>query len=225
MIIGIHGYLGSMKTTTATILAELAKESGYTILSNQPLSFPYIKLDMDMLRVYAILGRDLPWPKVFIFGDEWQQVMDARRSMDGDELINTYMIAQTRKRGIKLCYITSLRGMNDLRLRDNTNIIFKCYKCHKTVDPMTGSVHKGNICYDDECEKPHCADWYIINVAAGRGVHRTLYNPEIAFKLFDTKYIISPIAHLNEQDIAAIKAQLIGRVEEYEANLGMNPLV
>lgn len=203
MIIGIHGYLGSMKTVTGVALAKLAQESGYTIVSNQPLNFDYIRLDMDLLRRYTILGEPLPYgDKVFILGDEWQQVMDARRSMDGDELINTYLVAQTRKRGIKFAYITSLRGMNDLRLRDNTNIIFKCFKRHKIG---------GAICYNDECDNPHYADWYIINVAAGKGVHRTFKNPEIVYKLFDTKHIISPIAHLNEKEMQEIvKAIKVG---------------
>jgi len=76
MIIGIHGYLGSFKTTTAVALAKLSYDNGYTVMSNQPLNFPYVKLDMDMIRRYAIIGEQLPYERLFILGDEWQQVMD-----------------------------------------------------------------------------------------------------------------------------------------------------
>ena len=163
----------------------------------------YVPLDMDMIRRYAIIGEQLPYKKLFILGDEWQQVMDARRSMDGDELINTYFIMQTRKRGIILDYCTSLRGMSELRLRDNTNIIIKCYKRHK---------QGGQICYTDWCIRPHYCEWYIINVAAGKGVHRYFKNPELIFPMYDTNYIISPISHLSEKDMhditSAIKKSL-----------------
>jgi hypothetical protein len=195
MIIGIHGYLGSFKTTTAVALAKLSYDNGYTVMSNQPLNFPYVKLDMDMIRRYAIIGEQLPYEKLFILGDEWQQVMDSRRSMDGDELMNTYFIAQTRKRGVKLCYIAPQRGMSDLRLRENTNVIFKCYKRHKETK---------KICFNDECDRPHYAEWYIINVQAGKGKHCYLKNPEVVYSLFDTHHIISPISHLSENEMKQI---------------------
>jgi hypothetical protein len=158
-----------------------------------------VPLDMDMIRRYAIIGEQLPYKKLFILGDEWQQVMDARRSMDGDELINTYFIMQTRKRGIILDYCTSLRGMSELRLRDNTNIIIKCYKRHKKG---------GAICYTDWCLNPHYCEWYIINVAAGKGVHRYFKNPELIFPMYDTNYIISPISHLSEKDMHEITSAI-----------------
>ena len=200
-IIGIHGYLGSFKTDTAVLLAYLCSEDGYEVMSNQPLNEPFFpketthKLDMDMIRRYAIIGEPLPYEKLFILGDEWQQVMDARRSMDNDELVNTYFIMQTRKRGVIMVYVTSLRGMSDLRLRDNTNLIIKTYKRHRMG---------GDICYEDMCMRPHYADWYIINVAANRGVHKYWKNPELGFELYDSKYIISPISHLSEKDMQEI---------------------
>jgi hypothetical protein len=199
MIVGIHGYLGSFKTTIGVALAELAQESGYVVMSNQPLNreyFPdWVRLDMDMLRRYTLTGQELPYKKLFILGDEWQQVMDSRRSMGDDELLNSYLIMQTRKRGMFLCYITSLRGMNDIRLRDNTNIIIKTYKRHRIG---------GNICYDDYCTRPHYADMYVINKEAGKGNHKYLKNPEIIFPMFDTSHIISPISHLSERDMKEI---------------------
>lgn len=211
MIIGIHGYLGSYKTVTGVALAYLAQESGYTIMSNQPLLPPYFpsyeRLDMDMIRRYAIIGEQLPYTKLFILGDEWQQIMDARRSMYGDEIENTYFIAQTRKRGIKFTYITTMRGMSDVRLRDNTNIIFKCYKKHKETD---------SVCYNDECNRPHYAEWYIINVQAGKGVHRYFKNPEIIYPMYDTHHIISQLSSLSEKDMqevmTAIKQSMRGAV-------------
>ena len=220
------------------MLGFVAEQDNYTIMSNQPLNYgiclecnmifktqeiwelhqkihdalrkfftKWVKLDMDMIRRYAIIGEPLPYNKLYILGDEWQQVMDARRSMDGDELVNTYFVAQTRKRRIILAYCTSLRGMNDLRLRDNTNLIIKCYKRHKD---------NKNICYNDYCMKPHFCEWYIINVSAGKGVHRYWNNPEIAFPMYDTDYIISPISHLSEKDMQevmnAIKDSLGGKL-------------
>jgi hypothetical protein len=230
MLYGIHGYLGSGKTLLSTLIVEDYFFKGFSVYSNITLNFPsvtfaevkeYYKsilkpvpqklldwgqapiikpLNVDELMNKALFAKPLDEPLVVLQGDEWQMFMDSRRSQDTTNVVNSYFLFQTRKRHTHFVYTAPKRGLNDVRLRDSTNIAFLAEKKHRLRNEV-GQFKEGKVCYDNECEKEHMFKYVEIDLYLMKAKTVRLWEPEKLYGLYDTEQMVSPFSAYTEQEI------------------------
>ncbi|MEM3871861.1 MAG: AAA family ATPase [Nitrososphaeria archaeon] len=116
MIIGICGKMGSGKTLFATALAYASYKSGEKIYSNYNLNFPHEIINLDTMLKMELQNATVVIDEIYIF-------MESRRSSSDINLILSYFIFQTRKRGVNLIYTAQKYSSVDIRLRELTDYV------------------------------------------------------------------------------------------------------
>lgn len=118
MIIQINGDLGTGKTCIMTKYALDYFKMGRKIISNYKLNnIPYEKL--DIVDIY-LNKPDLK--NIVILGDELYTFMDCRTAMSQRNRLESYFIAQTRKRNCDVVFTSQYEDFIDFRLIRFVNI-------------------------------------------------------------------------------------------------------
>jgi hypothetical protein len=108
----ISGGLGSGKTCLGVRYCVIGYQNNRKVISNVHLNnIPYMKLDLVDLYVNHPDMKDM-----FIFGDELYTFMDCRMSGSKRNRLESYFIAQTRKKNCDLYFTTQYTSFIDLRL-------------------------------------------------------------------------------------------------------------
>lgn len=94
---------------------------GRTVMGNYGLRFPHQVVDAEQL---AKMGHELQDAVICL--DEVHVLIDSRRSVTGRNIMISYFILQTRKRGVSLFYTSQSIHQVEKRLRDNTDYIVYC---------------------------------------------------------------------------------------------------
>lgn len=112
MIVLITGGLGSGKTCMLTRYGKIAFSEGKNMYSNYHLvNMPYKKLD-----IVDMFFNEPDLKDVMILGDEIYTFMDCRMSGAKRNRLQSYFIAQTRKRNVDLYGTAQFSQFTDLRL-------------------------------------------------------------------------------------------------------------
>jgi hypothetical protein len=196
LTIGAHGYLGSGKSGIASFLTWLYQRSGRHVYRDtwlNPVFYPgSTQLDFDYLVKIALTQQPLPYPKGVMLLDEFQYEADARTSsFDAWQRALTYLKNQSRKRRTILIYTSEMRDYVELRYREN-EVVIKCYKRHFVDDlscDLANDVHNhnaGQICYKDECYRPHLFKYVFLYRHPGFGRRWAIWHPELIFPLYHT---------------------------------------
>lgn len=192
MIVGNEGGLGSGKTIMSVRHLYQDFVKGIPIYSNIWLDFPHKKLDLNTIRK-ILKSKDINFASVFI--DEITVFMDCRRSMNELNLLISYFILQSRKRGVKFYFTTQDFDMVDRRLLNHTDIMLECYMITKPF------LFKGEIIkpeWDDILKIKHCKDWReytLIDLRDRRQIKTRNFKLKISlyYSLYDTNETILPI--------------------------------
>jgi hypothetical protein len=169
--VGINGVIGSGKTLTMTYFAYQAHKKGAKVLSNYGLNFPHTLITSTDILNYADEHSQLK--DCFLAIDEMHIFLDCRKSSKNTAL--TYMILQSRKRGVNIYWTSQHFRQVDLRLRNNTDLAVECHpvKVDKALKAIKLDFQK-------------CLGSDVMQKI------RTIFinNPEQLFKLYDTYEIV-----------------------------------
>lgn len=112
MIVKLTGGVGSFKTCLLTRYGKISYTNGRKIFSNYHLNrIPYTKLDLvDLYFNHPELNNAV------ILGDEFYSFMDCRMSGAKRNRLESYFVAQTRKKNFDLYYTTQYSRFMDLRI-------------------------------------------------------------------------------------------------------------
>lgn len=167
MIIGFVGKMGSGKTLCMTMLAHWYYTKGSEIFANYSLKFPYKSIDYNKIK-----GLDIEFQNSVLLLDEIHTFIDSRASMTNRNKAVSYFITQSRKRQLIFMYTTQRWGQVDVRMRNNTDYVFKCRK--------TESENKKNVYINIE----------MYNYDGKMRRLKIRANPY--FNLYDTTQIVNP---------------------------------
>jgi hypothetical protein len=131
VIIAITGQIGSGKTLTLTYLGYSKYKEGKKILSNYRLKYKHEIISKEVLSHYTDSDTSIKDCTMLI--DEMQTVLDCRDSGKKDNKLLSYMILQTRKRGVDLFYTTQQFWNVEIRLRRNTDLLIECRPIYSIV--------------------------------------------------------------------------------------------
>lgn len=112
MIVIITGGLGSGKTCLLTRYGKIAHSDGKLLYSNYHLAYMKYK-KLDIVDMYF---NEPELKNVMILADEIYTFMDCRMSTNKRNILQSYFIAQTRKRNTDLYYTAQFSQFTDLRL-------------------------------------------------------------------------------------------------------------
>jgi hypothetical protein len=133
MITTFEGVMGSGKTLTAVALAcSEHYQNGRKIISNIHLAFPYQKFDTQFFLDHL---QDQQLNNCITLLDEAGQYLDARRSGGRANLLWSYYVVQTRKRGVDLYACFHHYDVMDKRFRRQIDIRGSCR--YLKEDPCT----------------------------------------------------------------------------------------
>ena len=120
LIVSYIGRVGSGKTLTMVKDAINYYHTGLPIFTNMDsLNFPHIKIKDS--EVYDISRNEKFRDCVFMV-DEFQTIVNSRRSMDNRNIEFMYFIQQIRKRNIKFLYTTQISKRVDVSVREHIDI-------------------------------------------------------------------------------------------------------
>lgn len=127
--------------------------------------------------------------------DEITVFMDCRRSMNEINLLISYFILQSRKRGVSFYYTTQDFDMVDGRLINHTDFMVECYLIRKS---FTYGKVKIIPEWDNILKLKHCLDWRkytILDLRDRRNIQDTTFKLCIKpyYDLYDTDETILPI--------------------------------
>jgi len=126
MLNGIFGGLGDGKTLLQTLITlDIAKNrSDYEIYSNYNIKNDRVHIitPLELIDINPETNRAL------INLDEAYAWLESRCSMSAVNRILSWIILQSRKRNMDICYTAQLTSTVDLRLRNLTDLAFVCEK-------------------------------------------------------------------------------------------------
>jgi len=111
------------------LFAYMAYLSGRKIISNIPFSFPYIKLDAQLL-----IDLDESLQDCLICIDEIHMYADSRLHSGYQNRVIGYFILQSRHRNVDVLYTTQASGQCDKRIRTVTDVRIVCENLGKDTD-------------------------------------------------------------------------------------------
>jgi len=114
MLILVLGDVGTGKTLLTTILAYLSHKKGVEVYSNYTLNFPYKKLTVNM--IYNI-------KKGLVLLDEAYTWLEARISGSKLNRFLSYILFQSRKRGLNWILTAQLGSVIELRFREMSDYV------------------------------------------------------------------------------------------------------
>jgi hypothetical protein len=129
MIVAICGGMGSGKTLTMSYMAYQEFKEHVQIYSNYGLKLRKGIITKKLLLEYVTGDTQLKDCCLCI--DEMQTLLDCRDFGKKDNKLISYLILQTRKKGVNLYYTTQQFYNVEVRLRRNTDIIINCSPIYK----------------------------------------------------------------------------------------------
>lgn len=135
LIVAIVGLPGSGKTCLQTYLGKRLHANGRKVVTNYRVKFPHTALpslpprkpkepqEEWLQRVHKVFGE---LQDTLILWDEAHIYVDSRHSSSGQNVLWSYFITQTRKRGVDLLFTTQALHQVDLRLRTLVNMVIDC---------------------------------------------------------------------------------------------------
>jgi ABC-type dipeptide/oligopeptide/nickel transport system ATPase component len=199
---GIYGNAGSGKTVLAVHL--LSHEPNIKIYGNVvSIKLPNYEM-LDSIDLFDLERTEI---EVTVLWDEGYTEMENRRSMRIDNIVNSYLLMQRRKRNFRFIGISPLNIL-DVRWRSMEH--FAIYAYDRPIKNEDGSDYKGDFHYF---------------ITDGRHKQRFTLPYNIAkecFKYFDTKEIISPkdLEKIRENiEISQDKEKLNELIDDYVEKL------
>lgn len=185
-IIGIEGGLGDGKTVymTRLIHKDIVNNPSLPLLSNYHffhIDFEYIESE----KIKDILKQKKKFFDIAI--DEITVWADCRRGMNDLNLLLSYFVLQSRKRGVNMYYTTQDFDMVEGRIINHTDYLVDCYQISKPF------YHNGRlICF------PEIEDWrhyVVVNRLDRRNPSITEFDLYIKpyYKFYDTDETIMPL--------------------------------
>lgn len=163
MIIGFIGPKGSGKTLGMTERLSKYSRKGHTILTNYSPVFSDGEIEPE-----DIMGMSDGLQDCAMGIDEMHVWLDSRLSGTKRNVICSYFITQTRKRGIHLFYTSQVVHQVEKRVRDNT-------------DTMVFAKQLA----------PHVFYYQVYDWLTGRRVARYILNGKRYYGLYDTRQAIT----------------------------------
>ena len=108
----ITGGVGTGKTCLLTRYGKLSYDSGRDVIANYHLK----KMKYDKLDMVDLYFNEPDRKNLILLGDELYTFMDCRSSMSKRNKIESYLIAQTRKKSYDLYFTTQFADFIDFRL-------------------------------------------------------------------------------------------------------------
>lgn len=141
---------------------------GWKVYSNYWIRNPNVKQiePVDLLEI----GKG----KNFVALDEVYAWLDSRFSASKTNRLLSYIMLQSRKRGMDICYTAQLGSSVDLRLRDLTDIVIQAVKI----------ANRGFLYY---------VNWVKLGQVYSKRVFLPFNVAEKYFDLYDTAEVIKPI--------------------------------
>ena len=173
MIFGFIGDIGQGKTCSMIAYAYTMFRKGYQVFSNIKLNFPHQPLTIQVIMDYYDSDIRFEKPTIFIL-DEAHMVLDSRSSMSARSKFISYMVLQTRKRGIMMLYTTQHYHQVEKRLRASTDAFVECY--FKKKNGQNYILNVFNIVRHNSIKTKKIA-----------------FNPTPIFKLYNTYEVVRPI--------------------------------
>jgi hypothetical protein len=172
IVVGIEGGLGSGKTV---LMVKLLKDDSKDkrVMAN----FKLMGFKHDDLDVLSLMG-DENIKNVSIGIDEMTVFMDCRRSSKKMNMLMSYFILQSRKKGVTLYYTTQDLGMVDIRLYRHTDIQVFCSKLYDS----------------DNVEIEHYRNYIFVDLRNRRNVSTSSWVMFIKpfYRYYDTTEVILP---------------------------------
>jgi len=153
IIIGLEGGLGSGKTIMGVRYLHQNHTDSIPIYANFWLSFPHTTLDVNKIKD-ILKDKYMKFASIMI--DEITVFMDCRRSMNEINLLISYFILQSRKRGVTFYYTTQDFDMVDGRLINHTDYMIECYLILKSFKFNNVRILPE---WDNILKLNHCKDW------------------------------------------------------------------
>jgi len=186
-MVGITGGLGSGKTAIAVNFIVDDYNNGFKVYSNTPLK----KIEYELLTIEKIeemLNNETQLNNVILFIDELPVWVDCRRSSSYENLIISYLILQSRKRGCHVYYTAQDFDLGDVRVYDYTTL----------------KVSMEKITYvDDSGAVVEIEDIREMTILDGRTKPSSISNDFVdistAYDYYDTDFIIMPLAIKKKQ--------------------------
>lgn len=168
MLIGILGSLGSGKTLLLTIFCFKKLLNNWRVYSNYKINDGNINFiePIDLLEISK--------GKNFVALDEVYAWLDSRVSASATNRILSYLMFQSRKKGMDIGYTAQLGSSVDLRLRELTDIIIECVKI-----PKVGFLYYVN--------------WINLQTVYTRKIFLPLNVAKKYFVKYDTTEVIKPL--------------------------------
>ena len=182
MLIGIEGELGGGKTLMMVryLLQEYARKR--KIMTNLKLNYAsYLPLD-----IISLLEDNKELENVVLGIDELTVYVDCRLSMSKANRFFSYLVLQSRKRGVDIYYTTQDMSMIESRVTDHTYFFVLCEKI----------FDKNNKCVDDY-------RYYTIFDFRNRRkpyIDNFVMKIRPYYKYYDTDQIIEPIYAFKKPD-------------------------
>lgn len=172
MIVGFIGDIGQGKTCSMVAYAYAMHKKGYEIYANFRLNFPFRYLTLaDILRYYE---EETAFKNTIFLIDEIHMLIDSRTAMTRRNMIISYFILQTRKKGVILMWTSQHYHQVEKRLRASTDAFVECY--HKSKSGQSFVLNIFNI------------------VKTNRIItKKIMFNPVPIYDLYNTYEIIKPI--------------------------------
>ena len=175
----ITGLKGDGKSTLSTMFAYNAYKGGRPVYSNYGLKFPYTELRINAVKEELEQLQDA----MFVV-DEAYQYIDSRNAMSKGNRGISYLVLQTRKKGIDLILNLLQKGLGDLRIRENSDYVYDC-EAMKVVDNRLVRCSIEDI----ENQRVSVISVYRADVRMRR-LSRFVFDPRPYFNMFDTRELI-----------------------------------
>lgn len=179
----ITGLKGDGKTTLSTLFAYNAFKAGRPVYSNYGLKFDYTELYLNKVKHEIDQLQD-----AMLVVDEAYLYVDSRNPMSAGNKAISYLVLQTRKKGVDLILNLLQKGLGDLRIRENSDYVYDC-EAMRVVD---GRLVRCSI-EDIEYQRVDVISVYRADVRMRR-LTRFMFDPAPIFKWFDTREFVNILA-------------------------------
>ena len=181
MVVAIlTGLKGDGKTTLSTLFAYNAYKRGRPVYSNYGLKFPYTGLYLNKVKHEIDRLQD-----AMLVVDEAYLYVDSRNPMSKGNKAISYLVLQTRKKGVDLILNLLQKGLGDLRIRENSDYIYDC----EAMKVLNGRLVRCSI-EDIENQRVSYISVYRADVRMRR-LNRFLFDPKPYFGMFNTREFIN----------------------------------
>lgn len=175
----ITGLKGDGKSTLSTMFAYNAYKAGRPVYSNYGLAFEYTELYLNKVKDEIEQLQD-----AMLVVDEAYLYVDSRNPMSKGNKAISYLVLQTRKKGVDLILNLLQKGLGDLRIRENSDYVYDC----EAMIVKNNRLVRCSI-EDIENQRVDVISVYKADVRMRR-LSRFVFDPAPYFKLFDTREFV-----------------------------------